>query len=292
MPRATNGFDGSWRSKQWPRLRATRLRGSASGVRRARPDIESSLGPATALTRTGLVMGTPRYMAPEQVTSDSVDARTDLFSVGAILYEMLTGKPPFTGRSVIEVLHATVHEQPAALSGSPVVAAVDRVIRRALSKRPGDRPQSAEELSESLRAIRNVDTDDTPVLAHALTRLVVLPFRVLRADPETDFLAFSLPDAISTSLSGIGSLVVRSSATAARFNGETPDLNALASHADVDRVVMGTLLRSGSQLRVVAQLVDAPSGTLVASNTFQSSLGDLFQLQDDITKRIVEALAL
>ena len=258
----------------------------------ARPDIESSLGSATGLTRTGLVMGTPRYMAPEQVTGDPVDARTDLFSVGAILYETLAGKPPFSGRSVVEVLHATVHEQPAALSGSPVVAAVDRVIRRALSKRPDDRPQTAAELSASLSAIRNVETDDTPALAHALTRLVVLPFRVLRPDQETDFLAFSLPDAISTSLSGISSLVVRSSATAAKFQGEAPDLNALARQADVDRVVMGTLVRSGSQLRVVAQLVEAPSGTLVASHTFQSSLGDLFQLQDDIARRIVEALAL
>jgi non-specific serine/threonine protein kinase len=264
----------------------------------ARPNVEASLGQKDdarerpTLTQTGLVMGTPRYMAPEQITGDPVDARTDLFSVGAIVYEMLTGKPPFGGRSVIEVLHATVSEQPAALSGSPAVAAVDRVIRRALAKRPGDRPQSADELAESLRAIRGVDTDDTPALAHALTRLVVLPFRVLRPDPETDFLAFSLPDAISTSLSGIGSLVVRSSATASQFKGETPDLNAVASQADVDRVVMGTLLRSGAQLRIVAQLVDAPSGTLLASHTFQSSLGDLFQLQDDIAKRIVEALAL
>ena len=258
----------------------------------ARPNLESSLGPATGLTRTGLLMGTPRYMAPEQVTGESVDARTDLFSVGAILYEMLAGRPPFSGRSVIEVLHATVKEQPAALTGSPAVAAVDRVIRRAMAKRPADRPQSADELADSLRSIRNVDFDDTPALAHALTRLVVLPFRVLRPDPETDFLAFSLPDAISTSLSGIGSLVVRSSATAAKFKGDTPDLNALASDADVDRVVMGTLLRSGTQLRAVAQLVEAPSGTLVASHTFQSSLGDLFQLQDDIAKRIVEALSL
>ncbi len=127
---------------------------------------------------------------------------------------------------------------------------------------------------------------------HALTRLVVLPFRVLRPDPETDFLAFSLPDAISTSLSGIGSLIVRSSAAAARFVSEAPDLGALAAEADVDRVVIGTLLRSGSQLRAVAQLVEAPSGTLVASHTFQSSLGDLFQLQDEIARRIVGALSL
>jgi TolB-like protein/tetratricopeptide (TPR) repeat protein len=114
----------------------------------------------------------------------------------------------------------------------------------------------------------------------------------LRPDPETDFLAFSLPDAIATSLSGIGSLVVRSSATASRFASEAPDLKALATEADVDRVVMGTLLRSGDQLRVAAQLVEAPDGTLLTSHAVQSSMGDLFSLQDDITQRVVEALAL
>ena len=97
-----------------------------------------------------------------------------------------------------------VHEQPPALTGSPAVAAVDRVIRRALAKRPAERPASAEAMAEELRAMRGVDGDDTPALARALTRLVVLPFRVLRPDPETDFLAFSLPDAIATSLSGLG----------------------------------------------------------------------------------------
>jgi TolB-like protein len=115
---------------------------------------------------------------------------------------------------------------------------------------------------------------------------------VLRPDPETDFLAFSLSDAIATSLSGIASLVVRSNATAARFAGESPDLKALAAEADVDRVVMGTLLRSDERVRAVAQLVEAPSGTLLTSHTVQASLGDLFQLQDDIAHRVVEALSL
>jgi TolB-like protein len=147
-------------------------------------------------------------------------------------------------------------------------------------------------MAEELRAVRGAFGDDTPVLARALTRLVVLPFRVLRPDPETDFLAFSLPDAIATSLSGIGSLIVRSSATAARFAGDTPDLKALAAEADVDRVVMGTLLRAGDQLRAAAQLVEAPGGTLLTSHTVQSSLGDLFRLQDDIARRVVEALSL
>jgi len=146
------------------------------------------------------------------------------------------------------------------------VTAVDRVIRRALAKRPDERPASADAMAEELRAMRGVDDGNAAVLARPLTRLVVLPFRVLRPDPETDFLAFSLPDAIATSLSGIGSLIVRSSTTAARFAAEAPDLKALAAEADVDRVVIGTLLRSGDQLRAVAQLVEAPDGTLLTSH--------------------------
>src|SRR6185312_1199380 len=89
-----------------------------------------------------------------------------------------------------------------------------------------------------------------------------------------------------------GSLILRSSAVAARYAAEAPDLKVLAAEADVDRVVMGTLLRSGDQLRASAQLVEAPSGTLLTSHTVQTSLGDLFRLQDDIARRVVEALSL
>ena len=258
----------------------------------ALPEVEVSYGTTAGLTQTGLVMGTPRYMAPEQVRGETVDARSDLFAAGAILFEMLSGRPAFGGCTVIDVLHATLHELPPALTGSPAVAALDRVIRHALAKRPAERPASAEAMAAELRAVRDDDDDRTAVLVHALTRLVVLPFRVLRPDPESDFLAFSLPDAISMSLTGIDSLIVRSSAVAARFVGEAPDLKAVAAAADVDRVVMGTLLRSGSQLRVTAQLVEAPAGTLLTSHSIQSTLGDLFHLQDDIARRVVEALSL
>ncbi len=172
----------------------------------ARPELEESLNTVTGVTRAGLVLGTPRYMAPEQAAGGLVDARSDLFAAGAILFEMLAGRPAFGGRSAIEILHATRYEHPPALTGSPAVAAVDRVIRRAMTKRPDERPASADAMAEELRAVpgAGVAGSDTAVLAHALTRLVVLPFRVLRPDPETDFLAFSLPDAISTSLCGRG----------------------------------------------------------------------------------------
>lgn len=261
-------------------------------ARPADPALAHSLHSSGNLTRTGMLIGTPGYMAPEQLGAEDLDARTDLFAVGAILFEMLAGRPAFVGHTFVDVLAATLHEQPPALTGSPAVAAVDRVIRRALAKRPADRPASAEAMAEELRAVRGVVGKDTATLARPLTRLVVLPFRVLRPDPETDFLAFSLADAIATSLSGIGSLVVRSSATAARFAGDSPDLKAIAAEADVDRVVMGTLLRSGNELRAAAQLVEAPDGTLLTSHTIQASLGDLFRLQDDLTRRVTEALAL
>jgi serine/threonine protein kinase len=256
----------------------------------ARVESASSREPAVALTQSGVVVGTPHYMAPEQAMGEAVDARSDLFAAGAVLFEMLAGRPAFGGRTIVAVLHATVHEQPPALTGSPSVAAVDRVIRRALAKRPEERFASADEFAEELRALR-IDSDDSRALARALTRIVVLPFRVLRPDPETDFLAFSLSDAIATSLSRVGSLVVRSSATAAQFGGETPDLKLLASAADVDRVVMGTLLRAGDQVRATAQLVEAPGGTLLTSHAIDSTMGDLFALQDDIARRVVAVLA-
>jgi len=258
----------------------------------ARPTDDQVMVTAPELTRAGTIVGTPRYMAPEQVLGEPLDTRTDLFAAGAILFEMLAGRPAFAGRTVVEIAHATIYEQPPALSGGSAVAAVDRVLRRALAKKPNERYESADQMAEELRATGASDSDHTAAIAQALTRLVVLPFRSLRPDEETDFLVFSLPDAITTSLSGIGSLIVRSSATAAKFARETPDFKALAAEADVDRVVTGTILRSGDQLRVVAQLLEAPGGTVLASHTVQSPLGDLFGLQDDIARRLVDALSL
>src|SRR6266542_5829697 len=114
----------------------------------ARAELDTSTVMLTDLTGVGIVMGTPRYMAPEQVRGEPVDARCDLFAAGAILFEMLTGRPAFDGRTAAEVLHATLQEQPPALAGSSAVAAVDRVIRRALAKRPADRQPSAEAMAE------------------------------------------------------------------------------------------------------------------------------------------------
>ena len=131
-----------------------------------------------------------------------------------------------------------------------------------------------------------------PIAPPAVTRLIVLPFQVLRPNPETDFLAFSLPDALTTSLSGLRSLVVRSSLAAARFGGEARDLKTIAAAADVDVIVTGTLLGAGSEIRVTTQLTEAASGTLIYSYSGQTTTGDVFRVQDELTERLVEALSL
>ena len=92
-------------------------------ARTSDPDLAASLASVDGLTHTGMVLGTPRYMAPEQVTGEALDARSDLFAAGAILFEMLAGRPAFDGKNVVEILHATIYEQPPALTGSPAVVA-------------------------------------------------------------------------------------------------------------------------------------------------------------------------
>jgi TolB-like protein len=123
-----------------------------------------------------------------------------------------------------------------------------------------------------------------------MTRLIALPFRMLRPDPDTDFLATSVPEAVASALGAVESLVVRSGVVAARYAAADPDLRRIAAEAEVDVVLTGTLLRAGDRIRAATQLVEAPEGTLVWSHTATVALTDLFQLQDDLTTRIVEGL--
>jgi DNA-binding winged helix-turn-helix (wHTH) protein len=166
-----------------------------------------------------------------------------------------------------------------------------RQIREALGD-TADAPRFIETLPR--RGYRFLLPVEAPVLEEAkpIRRLIVLPFRVLRADPATDFLAFSLPDALTSSLSGLKSLVVRSSLVASRFSAGTPDIKTIAAEADVDLIVTGTLLSAGDEIRVTSQLTEAATGTLLYSHSMQSSIGHVFRLQDELTECVVGTLAL
>ncbi len=232
----------------------------------------------TELSVTGAIVGTPHYMSPEQVEGRALGPASDLFSTGAILHEMLSGRRAFGGDSAVAVFHAVLYTQPPALSGSPAVSALDRILRRALEKKPGDRYPDAASMAQALRAVGAEPGPPAVTAARRVTRLMALPFRMLRPDAETDFLAFSLPDDVTASLSGLGSRVVRSSLAAAKFAGAALDLKAIAAEAEVDAVLVGTLLRAGEQLRVSTQLVETPAGTVLWSQTSQVALRDIFQV--------------
>ena len=204
---------------------------------------------------------------------------------------MIAGRPAFGGTSIPDILHAVAYDHPPVLGGSPGIAALDRIVHRALEKQPRDRYQAAEAMADDLRAALRLADSGEIVRARPTTRIIVLPFRMLRSDPETDFLSFSLSDALTSSLSALESAVVRSSLSAAQFADASLDLKRIARDADVDMVLTGTLLRSGSQLRVNAQLVEAPVGSVLWSQTSEAPVGDIFALQDELTQRIVESLS-
>jgi serine/threonine protein kinase/tetratricopeptide (TPR) repeat protein len=247
----------------------------------------------SALTGPGMLAGTPQYMSPEQASGLAVGPASDLFAAGAVLYEMLTGRRAFQGETCVDVLYQVVHGDPAPPSGAWEAEALGRVARRALAKRPDDRYASATEMARAVgTALKPENGSGRGAELRTVTRLIALPFRALRRDDETDFLTYSLPDSIGTSLSGIDSLIVRSMLSAARFEGQSPDPRRIAAEADVDAILTGTLLRAGAQVRVACQLVEAPSGTVLWSETAQVRMEDLFALQDGLVQRIVQSLML
>jgi len=246
---------------------------------------------ATDHTAPGTILGTPYYMSPEQAVGGLAGPGSDIFAAGCILYEMLSGERAFSGDSVVDILYQVIHVQPQPLEPAEI-SIFNEVIRRALMKRPEDRYKSAADMLREVSkaaAPKNVcdRSTDGPV-----TRLIVLPFRILRKDEETEFLAYSLPDAISCSLSGVDKLTVRSTLAALRFEGQAPDPKRIAAEADVDAILAGTLLRAAGQLRLSWQLMEAPSGTLISSDVLDVSINDLFQVQDGLAQQIVTSLML
>lgn len=241
-------------------------------------------------TIPGLFLGTPRYASPEQFRGQEVDGRADLFSLGAVFFEMLTGQAAFPGRSFAEISSSVLHGPPPALSGSPAILAMGRIVRRALAREPQNRYPDAAAMAGEVRAALLKEGIETKARAQQLRRLIVLPFRMLRPNAEMEFLAYSLPEAITISLAGLENLTVRSSMVASRYSGGAADLRVIAEEAEVDVVLTGALLTIGEQIRITTQLTEAPSGTLMWSHTSQATTRELLQLHDDLVSRVVKSI--
>ncbi len=231
-------------------------------------------------------------MAPEQLFDGRIDERVDVFAAAVVIYEMLAGRPAFAGKNLAELLHAVGYADPLPLNGAAELLRVDEVLRQALAKKPTERIARAEVLATMLRDVASGSSHGMTAPARPReTRFIALPLRILRPDPETDFLAFSVPDAVSVALATLDSVVVRSS-QAATVSGISPDVRSIGRELAVDVVLTGTLLRAGSHVRVSAQLADATAGTMIWSDVAQAPIADLFQLQDSLTACIVASLSL
>ena len=238
---------------------------------------------STGISSAGQILGTVAYMSPEQILGQEVDARSDLFALGTILYEMLGGMHPWRRSTSVDTMHSILHDNPPPIQ-SELAGVIDRLLRK-------DRDERYTSAASVLDALTNPPA--RPSSRPALTRLIVLPFRVLRQNETSDFLSVSLPDAITTSLAAIDSLVVRSTLAASQLaaSGDT-DIKSIAEKAQVDAILTGTLLSDGQNLRVNAQLVDAADSSVLWTSASKVSFHDIFDVQDEIVNRIVQSLAL
>jgi len=269
--------------------------------------------PTDVRTREGVVMGTIPYMSPEQVSGLRVDHRTDIFSLGVLLYEMATGHRPFQGRSTAELASAILRDVPPALeeSRSDVPDGMRRIIARCLEKDPADRFPTAREAAVALRDLRSGPASITPTLTQARSPaaaptpstgarrrgagfwVAVLPFKHRGSDPGVEALAEGMSEDIVTGLARFSYLQVISRSSTLKHAGEAVDVRAFGREVGARYVMEGTLRQAGSVLRIAVQLVDAESGAHLWAENYERTFNAdaVFELQDELVPRIVSTVA-
>ena len=252
------------------------------------------------LTEPGVVLGTIGYMSPEQVRGEPADARSDIFSFGAVLFEMLSGFRPFRRDSPAETLTAILRDEPPEMPEETRLAspALERIARRCLEKDPESRFQLARDLAFALEAVVGAPARRPAAAtprggedsAQAKRSVAVLFFKDLSRDPENAHLGLGLADATITELATVRSLLVRPTAAMLRYQDRSVTPEQAGRELGVDAVVDASFQRSGSRLRVTVQLISTADGRSLWGSKIDTSLDDVFQMQDEVSRRIAEAL--
>ena len=261
-------------------------------------------------TLGGMLIGTPQYMSPEQARGLEVDQQTDLFSFGALLYELLSGTSPFAAGTATDIIVAVLTREPPPLTAVP--PAVADIVSRALQKDRAQRYATAAELLLDLTnakqaldggraapaARQHADTPPRLVTAgstatpRAMTSLAVLPFANMSADVDNEHFCDGLAEELLNALSKIDALKVAARTSAFSFKGKAVDVGTIARTLGVTSVLDGSIRRSGNRLRISVQLVNAADGYQVWSERYDREMRDVFELQDEITLAVVAALKL
>jgi len=238
------------------------------------------------LTETGLTIGTPEYMSPEQVAGErQLDGRSDVYSLACVLYEMLAGQPPFTGATGQAVLakHVTDAVPPVTTVRPGLSPAVAGALDKALAKAPADRFESAQAFAETLFA-------EAKEAEPEIKSIVVLPFENLSPDPDNAFFADGLMEELIADLSKVHALRVISRTSAMQFKGTAKGVPAIARELNVRYVLEGSVRRAGNSLRVTAQLIDARTDAHLWAEKYGGTLDDVFDLQERLSREIVAEL--
>ncbi len=233
-------------------------------------------------TQAGTIVGTASYMSPEQAQGRAVDARSDIFSFGALLYEMLSGRQAFPGDSLASTLVSVLRDEPAPLQAP---AEVQSIVTRCLRKMAADRFQSAADLKAALEHAAQCpgQTQQTPSIA-------ILPFANLSADKDNEYFGDGLAEEILNALTHVPGLRVIARASAFAFRGRENAVAEIGERLKVTHVLHGSVRRADSRVRVTAQLINVSNETQLWAERYDRELRDVFDIQDEIAQAIVAQL--
>jgi serine/threonine protein kinase/Tfp pilus assembly protein PilF len=226
------------------------------------------------------VTGTPAYLAPEQAQGRALDSRCDVFSFGAVLYEMLSGRRAFEGDSLAQILSAVLRDDPLPLEGP---WSLDVIVRRCLAKDPAQRFQTMSEVKAALEQFSQKPAGVVPSIA-------VLPFTNLSADKENEYFSDGLAEELINMLARVPGLKVTARTSSFAFRGKDQDIRKIGGTLDVRSILEGSVRRSGSRIRVTVQLINAEDGYHLWSERYDRQMADVFAMQDEIAQAIAAAL--